>query len=215
MSELLSSITGKSGVHNMIMPTMISEEADQVDIKDDLAGVQNSTSTSFYNALQHDHTGALYDVATVEVLSDTLEQEIIDTGTSKTGILTQVLSARMTAIGAVTIRVYIDSKPAVEFTQNLPIANDSVMCVGEFTSWGVGATSEGAGVVNTNGYGVVENNTTSMLTPLDSLANGLKFGMVFEDRLRVTIQGEFALMAGSASHKAAAAWLTYIPEGVL
>ena len=211
-STLLSSITG-GGDSNMIMPVM-TLKASRVEIKDDTLGKVSSTSSTFYTALQLDHTDVLYDVATLQTVSNTLEQEITDTGTGNNGILTQVLTSKITVIGDVTIRVYIDDKPAVEFTHRLSVANDYVMCVGDFTTWPVNIEGSGAGILSSNGYGSSAGNVSGMLTPLDTLASGLKTGMVFEDRLRVTIQGEFALTTGSTSHKAAAAWLTYIPEGV-
>jgi len=213
MSELLSSITGGGGAA-MLMPEK-TQDALTVWLKDG-ASARTSTTTQFYTALENDLSELLFEAATLQVISNTDEQEIFDTGTGKSGVLTQVISPRLTATGDVTIRVYVDGALKHTFIRTLLQANTSVLCIGDFANWiASNASVSQYGGDDNAGYAIHSAQGITMLSPQDTAAKGLPFGIVFEDRLQVSVQGSVNLTAGSTTHKAAAAWLTYIPEGVL
>lgn len=211
MSFNIPFASGGSG-RNMLMPEYIRHYLD-VSIKTGESSTDNSSTAGFYSKVQTDFSTRLMDTATLQVTADTTEQTIIDTGTGKQGVLTQILSTRLSLAGDITIRVTADGI-LTTFTRGLS-DGDNKLCIGDFANWlSSGTVAQQYGGQLNPGYDTVTNLQSTMLTPEDSASKGLPFGIVFEDSLKVTIQGSVSLLAGSSTHKAVAAWLTYIPEGL-
>lgn len=217
MSELLSSIVGGGG-KALIMPIYTCRA---VGISLSANALQGALSTDavFYTDLEIDHSLAGFETATLQNVSDNNEQTIIDTGTGKQGILTQSMSPRLggAGTGIVTIRVTIDGK-TTEFSSAHTLS-DQVTVIGGIVPW-LAQTSSSLEVGYNSGshvgyYTNGSNQAFSILTPLDMVLMGLTIGMVFEDSLKVTVQvSGTPFLAGSSTHKAMAAWLNYIPEGL-
>lgn len=220
MSDLLSSITGGGGGSGMIMPTIIVNAAN-LKLKKGLTTVSASNDSLFYDAIQLTHDILDYDTATLSYDNDSTEQTIIDTGTGKSGVLTQVITPPMDTSGIATIRVTIDGDVSVFTTPLVQTLSSMVFCLGDFATWTPqgGTNSIGIGSGSNVGYGTTNpsaEQSAAMLTPVDSAMKGLPIGMPFEDSMKVTIQSSTAWSAATGSQrKAAAAWLTYIPKGVI
>ncbi len=200
----------------LIMPNLTSLSSN-VSISTNAGNQSVSTWSSFYSAIEVDHTNVGFESATLQPVSNTTEQTILDTGTGKQGVLTSVLSPRSTGVSTMTIRVTIDGDETV-FTNSIDLANDSVMILGDTKTWSVPTTNNPVGYnsgAHAGYFTVSSGQDTSLLTPLDTLTLGLDIGMVFEDSLKITVQCDSALTAGSSTHKAIASWLNYIPEGLL
>ena len=180
---------------------------------------RNMGESLFYVSIEGDHSDLGFEAATWQPTSDTLEQTVIDTGTGFSGVLTQVLSPRITVTASdVTIRVYIDGGDAVEFVQSLPLANNSALAIGGLMPW-LGTNSTAVNTGYGSGSDVGYYTSTSKLyfsTPFNTLVDGMLHGMIFKDSLKVTVQSSAApFQAGSSTHKAVATWLNYIPEGLV
>lgn len=215
MSETLISIVGGGGGQERIMPIFTALQSG-LKIKDGAGSVKLANSTPFYTTIEADHSAGLFDTATLQPVADQLEQTIVDTGTGKSGVLTQVMGARTS--GTMIIRVYIDGS-ITEF-EHTPPSSDYVMCVGDFSPWeATNLATSAVGVGSRADIGWVLTNSSrlhTMLSPENSAAKGLPIGMVFEDSLKVTFQAVgSAAIIGSTTTKAVAAWLNYIPEGLV
>lgn len=197
----------------LIMPKFAANDAD-VGAKAGAATVNVSNVAAFYTALELDHTDMGFDTATLITTGDTTEQTIVDTGTGVSGVLTQILTSALSGAGTMTVRVTIDGTTTT-FVGTIPAATFDVMLVGDFVPWAATTTAAQYGAINNAGYSVLNDQKFAMLTPKDSATRGLPIGMIFEDSMKVTIQGSVSLRTGSATHKAAAAWLNYIPEGLI
>lgn len=207
-------IVGKTtAAAQMLMPQYVVDNLD-LNAKTAIGTVAAANTAAFFTAVELDFTPIGFDTATLSPVADTTEQTIVDTGTGVSGVLTQILSPNILAGGVMTIRVTIDGV-VTTFTATLADANVTVLCVGDFETWRASAATGGTGHGGNGnaGYASATLQAMTMITPRDSLSKGLPSGMVFEDSMKVTVQGDLNLRAGSASHKAAVAWLTAIPEG--
>jgi len=204
---------GLGGRAQMLMPQYMRDRA-EVSLKDTVNTSKLANTTAFYSAFETDFTPIGFDTATLIPLVNTLEQEIMNTGTGAEGVLTQIKSSSMNPAGIMTIRVYIDGGSPIIFTSTLPLTTD-VLCVGDFVPWegASGSISVGYHGGNNGGYAPIITQNLGMLAPSDSLSRGLPNGLVFKDSLRVTIQGGTNL-SGTPMDKACVAWLTSIPEGL-
>ena len=215
MSELLSSITGGGG-GGMIMPIFSNPVATGALSIRGTSGVSLSNSTSFYTDIEASHDFAFYDTATLVPSANQLEQTIIDTGAGAKGVLTAIISGR--SAGTVTTRVYIDGE--VTTFVAFPQSSSFAMLIGDFlngTAQSVAENATSPASAFDKGFVIAEGSVNHvMLSPDTSASRGLPIGMVFEDSLKVTIQATSSnMVTGTATSKAVATWLTYIPEGVL
>lgn len=199
----------------LIMPRFLANKA-TVFIKNSSI-TQTSNASNFYNAIETDFTQAGFDTATLQPVANTLEQTVVDTGTGKSGVLTAFLSSLASAPNSVmTVRVTMDGK-LTTFVGTLKDASSYLMCLGDFSPWlaATGSQNVGDSSLNDGGFMAPQSRNISMNTPLNTLAKGMLVGMVFKDSMKITIQCDNNLVVGSASHKAAALWLTTIPEGLI
>ena len=209
----------KSGGGKILLMPNLAAPAAGVSIVTNTGNENTSTEAGFYTSIEIDHTIMGFEAATLSPVANTLEQTIVDTGTGKQGVLTSLMSPQSSSGASImTIRVTADGKETV-FTQVMDIANNTVMILGDALPW-IAQTSNS----NAVGYGtgqhvsyftVASLQDMVLVTPYDTLTRGLNVGVVFEDSLKVTVQCDANLRAGSTTHKAIAAWLNYIPEGLL
>lgn len=201
----------------MFMPSFSCRSAG-VGISTNSSNENISTEAGFYTAIEADHTTNGFESATLSPVSNTLEQTIVDTGSGKSGILTSVMSPRSSAAASImTIRVTIDGIETL-FTRIIDTAGDHVMILGVSRPWlATSDTLTNAGYNEGLHVGYFTSNpaqSVSLLTPFDSVTLGLNIGMIFKDSLKITVQCDSNLTAGSATHKAIASWLNYIPAGL-
>jgi hypothetical protein len=203
----------QGGTRKLLMPRSINDN-NRINLKPTIGSVTQSGVAAFYTALQLDFSDSLMEAATLQVLADTTEQTLVDTGTGVEGVLTQLMCARLSAAGTAIIRITIDGTETV-YSQ---VVNDSLatFCIGDFLSYHASATGTPQyGGSGNSGYEISSSKQATMISPIDSLSRGLPIGLPFEDSLKITVQGSVNFLAGSSTHKAAASWLTFIPEGVL
>ena len=214
MSQLLSSIVGSGSAGGMVMPALTALTT-ALTIKNGAGSIRESDTSGFYMPIEADQSSGFFETATLQPVSNQLEQTIVDTGTGHTGVLTQVVAARTS--GTMTVRIYIDGIVHAFVGENPSAAY--VTCVGDFAPWlaqNAAGTPVGFGGVASTGWHTTNSTRQhTMLSPEESAAKGLPVGMVFRDSLKVTIQSTgIDVTVGSASHKAVAAWLNYIPKGL-
>ena len=197
--------------HSMIMPKYVTLDH-YVYLKYG-GSVYGSNTTFFYTYLQTNFTHKPYGTATLEQAADNLEQEIMDTGVGHKGVLTHAICAGLSGVGDQTIRVYADDKVYTFISEVTPVG--SKFCIGDFEQFAPNNASLAVSNLGNLDEGYGANTKLGMLTPAQSAAKGLPVGIPFTDRLRVTVQGSVNFNVGSTTNKCVAAWLNYIPEGVL
>jgi hypothetical protein len=198
------------------MPSIIHPLKTNLKIKID-GNFFDSTSSNFYSNLEIDLTKYGMEIATLANTTGTEEQTILDTGTGKSGVLTQILCPAITSAGVITVRVTVDGiEKSFITTENITTTNEKFF-IGDSLPFDT-STTAGNGTGYGSGlavsYGTALGRELLFLSPLDSLSRGLPIGMVFRDSLKVTIQTTGAFEVGSATNKAVASFLNFLPEGL-
>lgn len=206
--KTLSTVIG-SGGGSLIFPTLAVSQQ-RLFMKNSTTAIHAANSATFYTSAIAS-TSSTFETATLEPVADTLEQTIIDTGTGKEGIVTQILTPLLASGAAVTIRVTLDGEvTTLTFTTG---GGGAVVCFGDFLNYSPSGTL-GVGVGGTTDAAFSSIREIYLPTPEDTISRGVNVGLVFEDSLKITIQSDIALIVGSSTNKAYAAWLNYLPEGV-
>lgn len=208
MSELLSSITGGSNAGLKLIQTMNNPV--RVTVSGNLATVSASQSSAIFNTYTEDTTPMLFDTATLQQAANTAEQTIVDTGTGVSGVFTGMYTNILDVGQTATVRVYIDNTVKT-FTFTAVVA-DYIGLLGSvrFVSGSSAGSSQHYGSDADTGYDDL--GQMYFLNPIQAIYENI--GIVFNNSLKVTIQGDTTLQAGSTSNFNVVAWATTIPEGL-
>jgi len=208
-------VTNKPNNHTCIMPYQVLESASLRVVRGG-GGSYHANQSNFYTELEQDFSDRGFETAVLSHATNTSEQTIVDSGTGVSGVLTHVKSPSLSASGDMVITVTVDGvEHAFKMSTIYEYNEDRVLCVGDFLPFaasGTNAVNYGTG--QHSSYGLSDISEGIMLSPTDCLSRGLPIGLVFKDSLKVTFQSSVDPQPSSVLHKAAAAWLTYIPVGV-
>jgi hypothetical protein len=204
----------KVGGKALTMPQFVTAD-NNIYLKTSNNAFYESNNGAFYGALQQNFNDFPFEIATFQQAASTSEQTIIDTGSGKQGVLTQVICAGLSSAGTSTIRVTTDGVTHV-FSRYLPTAT-RLFSIGDFLTYRPAiSTNQSTGPSSGLSFGFsLSFQLLTMMPPTYSASKGLPIGMVFHDSLKVTIQGSVNFTAGGSNNKSVAAYLDYIPKGVI
>ncbi len=182
------------------------------DIKIKTAGATSLASnvTGFYTALEINYAAVEFDVATLQQVSNTLEQTIVNV--SGSGVLTNILSCTLDSSGDMTIRITIDGE-LTTITRTISGSGTKILIGGYRSVTPQTASGPSASYGSESDTGYMLATVIQMLTPIQVVERG-GVGMPFNSSLTVTIQGSVSLTAGASSHKCAVGYTLSLPEGL-
>lgn len=199
-----------------IMP-MFKINAAALKIKEAGTVATASNVAGFYTALESDYTDDGFDTATLLTVANQLDQEIVNTGPGKKGLLTHLKGVEIIAANQEFTFTVIADGVTTELVGSL-VAGAMALCFGDFRTWPAqsGTISNSSGGEAHAGYTPRANRSLFMPTPLDTSSDGLKIGIPFDDSLIVKLRSDtHNLSVGSATNKAFAGWLIDLPEGAV
>ena len=190
----------------LIMPELSVEDVD-LTMKSDVAVTPNSALAAFWTAFDLDYTIFGWTTASLNPVSNTTEQTIVDT--TGQGVLTHVVGSALGASGFLTIRITIDGVLKTFISPTIP--DEQRFILGHFMGWAAASSTVNLGGGQDKGY-----NTTpkiAMITPNQAITEN-RIGMIFKTSLKVTVQGSVNISSFAETKKSGVAYTLLIPEGL-
>ncbi len=173
-----------------------------------------SNASGFYTVIENpDSLEKGWQADTLVVAGNTTEQTILDES-GQGGVLTHILSPRLTTVGTHTIRVTLDNE-VYTFVSSTDPSNAQRFCLGYFGHFSPGTSTSFPGGNNARSFGDLAEIGTRQYwlpNPVEALQFGI--GMPFENSIKVTYQSSVNPQTGNETGKCSVLRTATIPKGI-